>query len=88
MKQRFLIPNDQDQPQDRYQWSRQKPNPDLGDGCGTAQVQQEDHRPPEFAELPGDVRSPGIAAETVSRITLAKYFKQDNGKVDRGGNIG
>ena len=56
--------------------------------AGPAHIEQEDHRPPEFTELPGNVRGPGITAETVSGIPLAKDFKQNNGKIDGGGKVG
>jgi hypothetical protein len=47
----------------------------LSDGTGTGQIQQKYYHSPEFTKLPGDVRSPGITAEKISRITLAQDFK-------------
>jgi hypothetical protein len=54
----------------------------LGNGSGTTYVKQKDRQAPTPAELPGDICGPGVSAELVPRVTLAKHFEQKDGEID------
>lgn len=82
VKQGPLVSEHQKKTQERHKGSRQKPDPDLGDGPGPGNVKHQDYSAPNPAQLSGDVYGACIATVLVSWISPSQNPKQNDREVD------